>query len=317
MIKRISLSLSLAATTILCIDIIAIPVSAQNDVQVDIPGNLWRGASSIDLNSINENASNQPFLPHIGQPQAEIPGMATNSGIYAALGDSIAAGLGLRDSGSQCGRSTEAYPYLVADTLDHPLLHAACSGATAGDLSTQQDVNGSHIPSQLNAAFASGTPTLITITAGANDAHWTSFLYKCYSGECGTALDTFATNTLLSTTKVKLDQAFSKIQKRSNGTPPMVIVTGYYNPISAQCANLQSQVTRDEIKWLNSQVKTLNQAIKDTAARFSFAKFVPLNFNGHDLCSSDPWVQGLNDPTPLHPTQAGQTAIARTIINSL
>lgn len=315
MIKR--LSITLIAVLTFFSGAVAVPVSAQEDVQVDISGNLWRGASFIDLNGTSEQTPEQQFLPQIGQPQAEIPGMATSSGIYAALGDSIAAGLGLDDSDSQCGRSTEAYPYQVASAFNRPLLHAACSSATAGDLFTQQNVDGSDIPPQLDTAFASGVPTLITITTGANDVRWTSFLYKCYSGECGTTLDTFATNTLLSTTRVKLDQAFNEIRRRSNGSPPTVIVTGYYNPISAQCANLQSQVTRNEIRWINDQRRALNQAIKDSAANFSFVKFVPINFNGHDLCSSDPWVQGLNDPAPLHPTQAGQDAIARAIVNNL
>ena len=33
-------------------------------------------------------------------------------------------------------------------------------------------------------------------------------------------------------------------------------------------------------------------------------------FAGHELCSADPYVQGPGDPAPLHPTAAGELAIA-------
>ncbi|HJY04176.1 MAG TPA: hypothetical protein VJ351_25510, partial [Streptosporangiaceae bacterium] len=33
-------------------------------------------------------------------------------------------------------------------------------------------------------------------------------------------------------------------------------------------------------------------------------------FTGHELCTADPYVQGPGDPAPLHPTAAGELAIA-------
>jgi hypothetical protein len=33
-------------------------------------------------------------------------------------------------------------------------------------------------------------------------------------------------------------------------------------------------------------------------------------FAGHALCDDQPWVQGLSDRYPFHPTAAGEVAIA-------
>src|SRR5882672_5758967 len=53
---------------------------------------------------------------------------------YVALGDSVAAGLGLpaiSGDDARCGRSALAYPALVAANLKLSLTNVACSGATA------------------------------------------------------------------------------------------------------------------------------------------------------------------------------------------
>jgi hypothetical protein len=39
----------------------------------------------------------------------------------------------------------------------------------------------------------------------------------------------------------------------------------------------------------------------------------PVSFAGHDLCSSEPWIQTTSDPMPFHPTATGQEAIARAV----
>ena len=33
-------------------------------------------------------------------------------------------------------------------------------------------------------------------------------------------------------------------------------------------------------------------------------------YTGHELCTADPYVQGPDDPAPLHPTATGELAIA-------
>jgi lysophospholipase L1-like esterase len=242
---------------------------------------------------------------------------------YVALGDSVAAGLGLPASAgtsgrtAQCGRSAEAYPYDIAAARNLTVMNIACSGATAGDLFTAQRVPGPNIPAQLPQAFANGTPELMTITAGANDMHWTAFLQKCMAATCGSSTDTALANAYLKALQLKLHYLFNDIAYRSNGTPPVVVVTGYYNPLSDQCAAADSRLTPAEIQWFASEVAGINTALERVSSHYSFVRFAPVNFSGHDLCSTDPWVQGLQDPAPIHPTAAGQAAIAEAVLSKL
>jgi hypothetical protein len=45
------------------------------------------------------------------------------------------------------------------------------------------------------------------------------------------------------------------------------------------------------------------------AAEFGFTSVKP-DFTGHQLCTTQPYVQGLGDPAPFHPTANGQLEIA-------
>ncbi len=259
-----------------------------------------------------------PFVTSLNSVSAATmrPAMVRAGGTYAALGDSMAAGAGLASAGgdARCARSTQAYSYKVAQSRQLALMHIACSGSTAGDLVTQQHIAGPNVPPQLDSAFANGTPSLITITTGANDMLWGDFLRKCAVATCGTAADEAATATLRAALKVKLEFDFSEIQRRSNGQPPLVVITGYSNPISNYCKNRQQYATVAEINWLNTQRDKLNLTIRQSMAKYSsFVRYASMNFDQHSLCSPNTWWQGVNDPAPLHPNDAGQAAIANSI----
>lgn len=280
--------------------------AASADVSSDIWCNLWAGANFS-----------------ISSSQACPPSKSNPIGSYVALGDSVAAGLGLGQSQSAtssdiaCGRSPYGYPNVVASKLKITLTNVSCSGATVGDLVTSQNANGTTMPAQLNTAFANGTPKLITITAGANDAHWSSFIKACYATNCNTSAYTFAANAYLVSLQAKLLYALSSVNVRSGGQPPQVLITGYYNPLSSACAAQQSNITAGELSWISAETTALNQTIQQVSSLYSFAKFVPVDFSGHDICSPSPWVQGLSDPAPFHPTQTGQRAIANDILAQL
>lgn len=250
-------------------------------------------------------------------PSPTQPSVVT--GRYVALGDSVTAGLGLSGSPTDgpCGQSTQGYPTMVAGSKNLQLTNLSCSGATMGDLVTKQRMPGINPPAQLDKAFIDGTPQLITITAGANDAHWDSFIRACYATDCSRDRYTVAADFYLSALRVKTYAALSSIKYRSQGSPPQVILTGYYNPLSDKCLAQQTSLSGSELRWVQQETDKLNSTIQSVASHYSFAKFVPINFEGHDLCSSDSWIQGLNDPAPLHPTAEGQRAIANTVLSYL
>lgn len=243
------------------------------------------------------------------------PADPVSSGQYVALGDSVAAGLGLNSDADMCGRSAQAYPNTVAVKTGLPLASYACSGATSGDFVTKQRVDGPNVPAQLDGAYAGGVPALITITAGANDLQWQNYIYKCYYSDCGTRVDDQVLIGLIASVKAKLAYALSSINARSNGQPPQVILTGYYNPLSTNCAN--QQISSMEIAWLNKQFDELNAGIASVANSYAFASFAPVDFAGHDVCADDPWVQGLDAAAPLHPTAQGQQVIAQSVLNTI
>ncbi len=248
----------------------------------------------------------------------------STKGACVALGDSVAAGLGLPASANasaadqRCGRSTRAYSYIVARSIERPLQHYACSGATAGDLYTIQRSGSPNMPAQLDAAFANGTPGVISITAGANDVNWAGFMRNCYKFNCNTTAFTAAADARRAVLHQKLHKAFNEIQARSKGSrTPIVVVTGYYNPLSNACARNQENVTADEIRWIEDQLHKLNHTIRDTASRYNFVRYTEVSFKGHDICSNDPWIFGLSSPAAFHPNAEGQHAIAHAVVNAI
>ena len=240
---------------------------------------------------------------------------------YVAIGDSIAAGAGLplMDDSTEtkaCGRSDQAYPHLVAAAKNIPLDHIACGGATTKEgLLQSQNANGLTVPAQIDRAFSGGVPKMITISIGTNDLHWSDFIRKCYAGTCGTWSDSAALAGLDFKLYYNLNKAMHQIQSKSEGaTPPKVYIVGYYHPYDTAklgCMDTQG-ITTDEASWVNRQADILNGVLTVAAAQYG-ATFVPANFSGHELCTTDPWIQGVTAPAAYHPTTAGQAAIAQSI----
>lgn len=237
---------------------------------------------------------------------------------YVALGDSVAAGAGLPVSADSttpdqlCGRSDSAYPYHLANSLQLPLLHLACSGAKADEgVYGTQKIGDSSIPEQLDAAFIGGTPEVISLTVGANDVRWTQFIRQCLSTiNCNNRSTTAVSSTLLTDLRAELNWIMFRIHHMSDGDPPLVLLNGYYSPYHDTSCSDAASLTSSEQRWIDQRVNRLNNAIKTIAGRYSFAHYVNTDFSGHGLCSDSSWVQGLQDSAPFHPTASGQQAIA-------
>lgn len=242
-------------------------------------------------------------------------------GSYVAMGDSVAAGVGLEtySDSSACDRTNQSYPNLVASGLNFKLSSFACSGASVeSGILGKQDVNNLMVSPQLNQLFASTRPKLITLTVGANDTHWTDFLTKCTTGTCGTPEDTAAVGILLTSFSSNLNSVMQSIANHYGSSVPHVIVTGYYQfypANSASCRDLTG-VDPSEQAWARQQVVNLNNAISSVTANYSYARFASVDFSGHELCTPQPWVQGIDAQAPYHPTDAGQADYAKQIINT-
>jgi hypothetical protein len=89
-----------------------------------------------------------------------------------------------------------------------------------------------------------------------------------------------------------------------------VLIKQYYSPFGTDIGCLARYgMTTAKARALVSRLDQLNAVIKQGATAFQFQVAQP-RFTGHELCSSDPYVQGPNDPAPMHPNTEGQLAIA-------
>lgn len=240
---------------------------------------------------------------------------------YYALGDSVAAGVGLETASdpSACGRTNQAYPNMVRDSLALNMTSIACSGASMPEgLTGKQNVNGAFIDPQLDVMFLKPKPKLITISIGANDIDWVSFITKCFTDVCGTEADTSTLTASIQTVGINLAAILDRIQQKyGRVTPPRVLVTGYYQVFPANggsCPDM-TNITTDEVNWVRGQDTSINTAIQGAVSGHSFAKYVDIDFTGHELCTDTSWVQALNGVKPFHPTDEGQQAIAAAVVS--
>lgn len=286
-----------------------------------VPSGIYQQRQYAQSNDEQEVASTiVRTQPYSQTSSAQLPASPT----YAALGDSVAAGAGLSSLtpamslDETCDRSAEAYPYKVAAALQTDVVQLACSGAKVDEgIYGRQTRARIKIPAQLDAAYANSKPDLITATIGANDVRWLQLIRQCYAIRCGTRFDDVRAKIYRADLRVELTRMFYEINARSAGDPPRVLISGYYMPFSTLDCLATNRVTPTEVAWLEGQTASLNQAIKSVTPLFSFVEFVSIDFTGHDVCSNDPWVQGVDAAAPFHPTNAGQTAIANAYITSL
>lgn len=258
----------------------------------------------------------------ITRPDQSEPVTPTPQSLYVSLGDSVAAGVGLEgdSDSSACNRTNQSYPNVIAQAR-YKLVNLACSGATiSAGIVGGQEVNKLVIEPQIDTLFKQPKPNLITITVGANDAHWTDVIAACYTRECGSADDERAVTASLALVSSGLETMLSSIQDHYRSDMPTVVITGYHQVFpddnTATCADL-SGIDASERAWGRQLQTHINNVVAASAQESGFARFAAIDFVGHELCTNDPWVQGLTAKQPYHPTASGQTAIANQVLMAI
>jgi lysophospholipase L1-like esterase len=243
----------------------------------------------------------------------------TAQGDYVALGDSVAAGVGLMpdSDSSACDRTNAAYPYAVSFSQHFRLHNFACSGATiASGVAGPQEVNKLSVASQIEQLYGIAHPKLITLTIGANDTGWLQILTNCYRSVCGSPAERTAFTAQLSSVEANIVTTLATIKQHYPST--LTVLTGYYQlfpQTTATCADLTG-IDSDEQAWAREMQTSINQMLLEAATQAN-ARFSQADFSGHELCSDDSWVQSITDKRAYHPTEAGQRAIAKSIENTL
>lgn len=252
------------------------------------------------------------------------PVKAATRGGYVSLGDSFTSGSGK----GVCGRSSRAYPHLVADRFHFAAEpeYAACSGATTAALTRDAD---GHAP-QISSLTAK--TSLVTLQIGGNDLGFTSVLGTCVlqsSGSSACRAQEPGIRHRLSTLRTDLRAALTKI--RSAAPHARVLVLGYPHLFPYRPKHKAAELDPRDQRWLNDMTNLVNAAIRTTAKRADTAigngqgsvEYVDVTaaFNKHELGRADPYVHDLNvdyqdftvDPASFHPTNTGQKQMAERV----
>lgn len=258
-------------------------------------------------------------------PVSAPPGPAIH-GIHAVvLGDSTAAGDGLAPVSnpsaldSACQRSQDSYALDLARVNDWQVLNLACSSATvpAGLLGSQQ-IGGLVAPAQVGAMEQVKGESVVIVSVGADDVQWAASIQLCaVSPVC----DNNAATAFFQGELATFTQNYFQLLRSLADLPehPQVIINSYYDPfnLSARCLE-DKGMTNAKLEVLIGDVNALNTVLANGAKASGFTSVQP-DFTGHQLCSAEPYVQGLQDKAPFHPTAAGALAIAladeRAIVN--
>jgi lysophospholipase L1-like esterase len=263
------------------------------------------------VHSLNELVGTETRLPRIhpaGRPLSRVG--------VVVIGDSTAAGAGLAPlpgaSGSAraCGRSSDSYAADLSGVNGWRVLNLACNGATISQgLLGSQEHGGNRLPPQLAVAERASSASVVIVSVGADDLNWAAEVRYCsVTPRC----DDRATGAYFQQQLASFSKNYLDLLSRLAGLPahPQVIVNRYYDPFGAQPGCLgQAGLTAANLQTLTSRLATLNQVLASGAAQFGFSSPQP-DFAGHQLCTPQPYVQGLDAAAPFHPTALGQLAIA-------
>ena len=247
-------------------------------------------------------------------PRIDPPGLPLRRVQAVVIGDSTAAGAGLAlapgATARACGRSDDSYAADLSSVNRWKVLNLACDSATISHgLIGPQVHNGVRLPPQLGQAERATRASVIIVSVGADDLNWAAVLRYCsVTPNCNDrATQAYFQQQLASFSKDYLD-----LLSRLAALPahPQVIINRYYNPFGTQPGCLgPAGLTTANLQTLTSRLATLNAVLAKGAAQFRFSSPQP-DFTGHELCSPQPYVQGLGAAAPFHPTTAGQLAIA-------
>ena len=245
----------------------------------------------------------------VGKPQ---PGVQA-----VVIGDSTAAGYGLpwgphpSDEDKACGRSPDAYASDLATANNWNVLNLACGSATIlnGLLGPEVLSNGQVAAPQLPRAEAATHARLIIVSVGADDLSWSVMTRLCAAtAVCNDKVSSAYFNQLLDNFTRNYYDLLSDLDRLPGH--PAVLINQYYVPFGSSMRCLHGfGMTPAKEKVLLSRLGQLNKALAQGAGLFGFGIAAP-QFAGHELCTPDPYVQGPDDPAPLHPNAAGELAIA-------
>ncbi len=263
------------------------------------------------VRSLTQLVGDEPPVPSVTKATRVPPGVQV-----VVIGDSTASGAGLPpvpDASRvdlECGRSSDSYAQALAQADHWSVMNLACDSATIGNgLLGPEGRGGDTVPPQIDAASGARNARAVIVSVGADDLGWSSMLRLCAAAP---SCDDRATAAYFQQQLAAFSKNYLQLLNVLGALPghPQVIINRYYDPFSLKLTCLRpTGLTMPKLRTLSSRLATLNAVLAKGAADFGFTSVQP-NFAGHQMCTKQPYVQGLGDPAPFHPTAAGQLAIA-------
>jgi len=267
---------------------------------------VLRGVKTLDdLVGVNPVTGTAPAAPARPGVQAVVIGDSTASGWGLPWGANPTA------ADKACGRSPEDYAADLAAANQWNMLNVSCGSATIanGLLGPEVLYNGEIAPPQVPQAAAATHAKLVIVSVGADDLNWSVMTRLCAAQ---TVCDDKVSGAYFTQLLNKFTRNYYQLLSDLDTLPahPAVLVNQYYSPFGTNLGCLQRYgMTPAKVKVLLARLGQLNKVLQQGANLFGFGVATP-RFTGHELCTSDPWVQGPSDPAPLHPNAAGELAIA-------
>jgi lysophospholipase L1-like esterase len=266
--------------------------------------------------------SGRPMSPLSGNPAS--PHLAK----YVSLGSSYAAGPGVgqrNPDGGGCARSLSNYAHILARRHHLQLVDAACSGATTRNiLSERQD----GFAPQIEAV--SPDTRLVTITIGGNDVDYVGELQGLACRDTGGSNCKVASDQEIDARFAALPASLREVVAQVHRRAPAarVVLIGYLAavPEHARQGCAAVPLSPPDLKRMQDIYGRLARAIGSAAADTGSAIVrSSVISDGHDACSSQPFVAGVHPPTTpgwsgpvaYHPNQAGMDRLADAIDDAL
>ncbi len=231
-------------------------------------------------------------------------GGGTTEPVYAAVGDSFAAGVGAGSYlDTSCYRSSRSYPKLLdADTDKLLSAFLACSGA-----------NTSAVVGQVAGVPAGAA--LVTVTVGGNDVGFADVMQNCFVLPNSTCASKIAAASAIATSDAFAANIAGVITAIKVKAPAARVVVAGYPLLFALTNGVNTKYSwADEV---NAQTVVLNDRIQAIALA-NGAAFIDVedDFAGHGIGSSAPWINDwswFNTTNGFHPNASGYIAYAAAI----
>lgn len=259
---------------------------------------------------------------------------------YVALGDSFAAfgPVAAATTGPEgCLRSSANYPALVAELLESAeFVDASCGGAQTTDMTARQIVE---TPPQFDA-LTPGTD-VVTLSIGGNDIGFGDIAHCVMTtradsradpradagaggggagiggaAPCRDRLDAPVTDAL-DALPSKLDAVYAGIRARS--PEARVVATGYMPLVPAHGAcEFVTAMNPGDVTWTRYVTERVNLIVAEAAARAGADLVLPRDAEQRSACApaSERYTDFTGTDTgshPMHPTAAGQRAMAHAV----